>query len=89
MDYERHRIFEFFRNTQLNNEDLENLENDINLKLTSFFGILKRFDSFQMLLAQNYFKPNANNTGLGELFVNVNEIQIVIFVWESSKVIEI
>jgi WD40 repeat protein len=41
------------------------------------------------ILAQNYFKPYANNKGLGELFINDHEIRIVIFVRKSSKVIVI
>jgi len=89
LEHERNQISEFFRKTQLSKLDLENLENDVNFKLMSLKDNLKRFDSFQLLLEQNYFKPHANNNRLGELFVNANEIRIVIFVRKSSKVIEI
>ena len=34
-EHERNQIFEFFRKTQLNKEDLENLENDFNFKYES------------------------------------------------------
>jgi len=89
LEHERCQIFEFFRNTQFNNEDLENLENDFNFKYESLSGILKRFDSFQMLLAQNYFKPNANNKSFGNLFINVNEILNVIWLSKQRSIIKI
>jgi len=60
LEHERNRIFEFFRKTRLSKEDLENLEDDFNFKIYSLSGILERFDAFQAILAQNYFKPYAD-----------------------------
>jgi hypothetical protein len=48
LEHERNRIIEFFRNPKFNKKDLENLENDINFKLTSLKDNLKKFEFFQM-----------------------------------------
>jgi WD40 repeat protein len=89
LEHERNRILEFFRNPKLIKEDLENLENDFNFKFDSLSGILERFDSFQMLLAQNYFKPYVDKRSLGELFININDVLNVILANKYSKRIEI
>jgi len=85
LEHERNRIFEFLRNTQLNNEDLENLEKDIKSKFVSLGDNLKCFDTFQAILAQNYFKPCANNNRLGELNINLNKIAAKIL-WGDKKI---
>jgi hypothetical protein len=89
LEHERNRILEFFRNPKLIKEDLENLENDFNFEHESLSGILERFDSFQMLLAQNYFKPYVDKRRLGELFININDVLNVILANKYSKRIEI
>ena len=72
IDHERQQIVDFYRNINLNDEDLEYFENDFKFKFMSLKENLNKFDSFRILLNENFFKPCAGNIRLGDLFLNLN-----------------
>jgi WD40 repeat protein len=74
IDHERQQIIDFYRKINLSDEDLEYFENDFKFKFMSLKDNLNRFESFRILLNENYFKPCAGNSRLGDLFLNLNTI---------------
>ena len=65
-------MIDFYRKINLNDEDLEYFENDFKFKFMSLKENLNKFDSFRILLNENFFKPCAGNIRLGDLFLNLN-----------------